>query len=78
MQLTWIIEDGAKAGLPTADQGYTGSMSLIIESQGATDSISARKTSWAVAGFKDTLLRCLMKPEVLDGATQEVFQGVQA
>ena len=28
---------------------------------------------WAVPGFKDTLLRCLMEPEVFDGATQEVF-----
>ena len=34
--------------------------------------------AWAVPGFKDTLLRCLMEPEVFDGATQEVFQGVQA
>jgi len=33
---------------------------------------------WAVTGFKDTLLRWLMKPEVFDGAAQEVFQGVQA
>jgi hypothetical protein len=33
---------------------------------------------WAVPGFKDTLLRCSMEPEVFDGATQEVFQGVQA
>jgi hypothetical protein len=33
---------------------------------------------WAVPGFKDTLFRCLMEPEVLDDAAQEVFQGVQA
>ena len=32
-----------------------------------------RITLWAVPGFKDTLLRCLMEPEVFDGATQEVF-----
>ena len=33
--------------------------------------------AWAVPGFKDTLLRCFMELEVFDGATQEVFQGVQ-
>jgi hypothetical protein len=34
--------------------------------------------NWAVPGFKDTLLRCFMELEVLNAATQEVFQGVQA
>jgi len=32
-----------------------------------------KQLEWAVPGFKDTLLRCLMEPEVFDGATQEVF-----
>ena len=34
---------------------------------------SKARAGWAVPGFKDTLLRCLMEPEVFDGATQEVF-----
>jgi IS5 family transposase len=33
---------------------------------------------WAVPGFKDTLLRCFLELEVLDGTAQEFFEGVQA
>ena len=37
------------------------------------DLIAIERELWAVPGFKDALLRCLMEPEVFDGATQEVF-----
>jgi hypothetical protein len=39
----------------------------------ATKPYSGDFKAWAVPGFKDALLRCLMEPEVFDGATQEVF-----
>ncbi len=37
-----------------------------------------RLDGWAVPGFKDTLLRCFLELEVLDGTAQEFFEGVQA
>ena len=33
---------------------------------------------WAVAGFKDTLLRCQMKREVTNEDEKEIQPGVQA
>ena len=38
----------------------------------------AAEAHWAAAGFKDTLLRCEMKPEVVHGNEKAIQPRVQA
>jgi hypothetical protein len=55
----------------TATEYQDGEVKLFINS-------TERGNHWAAAGFKDTLLRWKMKPEVVYGNKKAIQPGVQA
>ena len=71
--------DAGNVVITTDNWTTPGKFTLALNAEAGTEyklELSPRGESvmaWAVPGFKDTLLRCLMEPEVFDGATQEVF-----
>ena len=50
---------------------------VVDERQDFVAHINFRINKWAAAGFKDTLLRCSMKREVLYGYEKAIQPGIQ-